>query len=167
MLARALRIVIKYLMPSRVVKSSCDLFPPCFSPHIVLMFFLIPDKRSQRIIQDYSVTTGLLQINKYSKMLLLLSINTKIISTLRKIRFLPCRIISLVLLTRFPYLARRLSFCLQSVANCDVHRASNAETTNTIHSHSDGQTQSMKCKGQRQPYQWPGSYYTYVPGHRY
>jgi len=34
--------------------------------------------------------------------------------------------------------------CLRSVANDDVHRASNAKTTNGIPSHTDGQSQSMK-----------------------
>lgn len=33
---------------------------------------------------------------------------------------------------------------MHSVADCDVHRVSNAETTNSIHSHTDGQSQSMK-----------------------
>lgn len=33
---------------------------------------------------------------------------------------------------------------MHSVANCDVQRVSNAETTNSIHSHTDGQSQSMK-----------------------
>lgn len=75
------------------------------------------------------MVTGLLQINRSSKMLLLLSTNTKIISALRRIRFLLCRVIYLVLLTRFPYLGRKLPFCLHSVANYDVHRASNARTT--------------------------------------